>query len=252
MPAGASATYFISDLHLEASRQRIVEAFADFIAHTCENAEAIYILGDLLDSWIGDDHNTPFINTIKAILAARSAGGTPIYFIHGNRDFLLGEKFARDTGIRLLAEQTVIDLYGERVLLLHGDTLCTDDIAYQNFRRKVRDPHWQRRLLRYPLLMRKLTAAYFRYRSRRANADKATQIMDVAEASVRETLDAFEVRKMIHGHTHRPQRHPFVWRGEPCERIVLGDWESHGWYLKADPRGQELVKFAITQPTRPE
>lgn len=245
MAADLAPRYFISDLHLDASRVAVTEAFRTFITEISLDASAIYILGDFVDAWIGDDNHSPYIENIKSLLAARTSSGTSIYFTHGNRDFLIGDKFATETGVVLLEENTVIDLYGEKALLLHGDSLCTSDVAYQNFRKKVRDPRWQRKMLRYPLWVRKLIAAYMRYRSRVANTNKAENILDVSPEAVSLIFSQFEVNKIIHGHTHRPNRHHLEIAGEPCERIVLGDWEKSGWYLRADPKDQELIQFTI-------
>jgi len=236
-------TYFISDLHLEASRPDISEAFQQFLARITGKAEALYILGDFFNAWIGDDDNSTFIAKIKALLAKSTEAGLPIYFIHGNRDFLIGQRFADDTGVVILPEHHIVSLNGEKVLLLHGDSLCTDDTAYQDFRAKVRNPRWQKKVLAYPLFFRRWLAAYMRYRSRNSNSNKPENIMDVCEKEVQQQLCDFEVNTMIHGHTHRPDRHQYP--ASNSERIVLGDWEQKGWYLKADTDGMTLVDFPI-------
>lgn len=244
--AGEAPTFFISDLHLDASRTRITEALRHFLEEIACDAQAVYILGDLFDSWIGDDHNDRYIRSIKKLLADACKNGVTIYFMHGNRDFLIGDGFAADTGAVLLAENTVVDLYGEQVLLLHGDALCTDDQAYQEFRQRVRTPEWRRKILAKPLFVRRLIAAYLRFKSRRANRGKTETIMDVTPQAVIDTFERFKVKKMIHGHTHRPKRHRVQLADADGERIVLGDWGTESWYLRADSTGQELVAFSQT------
>nr|WP_086932248.1 UDP-2,3-diacylglucosamine diphosphatase [Agarilytica rhodophyticola] len=246
MSADSSPVYFISDLHLEASRPLIAEAFKNFLTDTAKDAGAIYILGDLFDSWFGDDNNPKFIRDIKRCIKETAERGVKVYFLHGNRDFLIGEQFAREANLALLDEYTLIDLYGEKVLLLHGDTLCSEDIAYQAYRKKVRSDEWQENILSYPLWVRRLIAAYIRFRSRKANNNKVSEIMDVTTSTVAETFKNHHIKKMIHGHTHRPKKHQLELDNVQHERIVLGDWEEFGWYLRADPQGQELVRFPIT------
>ncbi|MFT5083001.1 MAG: UDP-2,3-diacylglucosamine hydrolase [Lentisphaeria bacterium] len=238
-------TYFISDLHLEASRPAVAEAFFQFLHHTAKNAEAIYILGDFFNAWIGDDHRTPFIDRVKQNLRQCANRGTRIYFMHGNRDFLIGDRFAAETQLSLLDEETVIDLYGHSAVLLHGDSLCTDDIEYQKFRDLVREPSWQNQKLAYPLIVRRAIAAYMRFRSARINSNKRKDIMDVTQKSVDDVLRRTQVNLMIHGHTHRPKRHVFTEEDQQCERIVLGDWDEHGWYLLVQRSGFELISFPI-------
>ncbi len=246
MTADQSPTYFISDLHLEISRPKLTAAFKDFLFNTASDAKAIYILGDFFDAWIGDDDNSAFVNDIKSALKQRASKHTQIYFAHGNRDFLIGEKFAQQANVILLPEEQVVDLYGSSVLLLHGDQLCTDDVDYQAFRKKVRNPAWQNKMLAYPLWLRKLIAAYMRYRSRKAHKNKPAVIMDVAEEAVSAVFKRHDVHKMIHGHTHRPAKHSLKIDGEASERFVLGDWGNTGWYLKADTSGLKLIEFQIT------
>ncbi len=246
MTAGQAPTYFISDLHLEISRPALIAAFKEFLFTTASDAKAIYILGDFFDAWIGDDDNSALVADIKSALTQRSASGTPIYFTHGNRDFLIGEKFAQQANVILLPEEQVIDLYGTFALLLHGDQLCTDDVDYLAFRRKVRNPAWQKKMLAYPLWLRKLIAAYMRHKSRKAHQQKSDEIMDVAEETVSATFKHHKVCKMIHGHTHRPAKHTHVIDGKPSERFVLGDWGDTGWYLKADADEIQLIEFQIS------
>lgn len=238
-------TFFISDLHLDASRKSAIQAFEHFLGSTIKGARALYILGDLVDTWIGDDDHSPFVRQLKVMLAQCSSSGTRLFFVHGNRDFLIGKKFSEDAAVKILDEHKVIDLYGEKVLILHGDTLCTDDLDYQQFRKKVRNPDWQRSILGYPLYVRRMMARYYRYRSQKANGKKSEEIMDVNNDSVIQAFEKFQATTMIHGHTHRPDRHQVDVNGVACERIVLGEWDTSGWYLKVQPDSKELVKFPI-------
>lgn len=245
MSTDLAPTYFISDLHLEASRPAISEAFRHFLFETAQDAKAIYILGDLVDAWIGDDNNSTFSLQIQSWLKQRSDQGTAIFFIHGNRDFLIGEDFAKNTGVTLLPESHVIDMYGSPLLVLHGDQLCSDDVDYQAFRRKVRQPEWQAKMLAYPLWVRKLLAAYMRRKSRKAHKNKSDEIMDVSAKTVGSYFTEFGVINMVHGHTHRPARHRETHNGSECARIVLGDWGKTGWYYRVDADTDELIEFPI-------
>ncbi len=245
MTADLSSTYFISDLHLDPSRPELTQAFHHFLFQTAKSANEIYILGDFFDSWIGDDHNSKLIKQVKSWLTEKSAQGPKIYFQHGNRDFLIGEKFAESTNVILLQEAHVIDLYGVNFLLLHGDQLCSDDIDYQAFRQKVRNPAWQKRVLSYPLWVRKLIATYFRHRSRKAHKMKPAEIMDVTPSTVDAFFNEYNVQHMLHGHTHRPAIHEVRTGESSCRRYVLGDWGNKGWYIKADPSSIELIEFPI-------
>ncbi|MDM3871111.1 UDP-2,3-diacylglucosamine diphosphatase [Porticoccus sp. W117] len=235
-------TLFISDLHLAPERPEITQAFYDFLNGEAREAKELYILGDLFEAWVGDDDPSEFLADIKRQLRSLSDSGTHIYFLHGNRDFMVGKRFAKATGCTLLPEHHVIDLYGERVLLLHGDTLCTDDLAYQKFRRKVRNPLGTWLLGRLPLKKRLQIAADWRNKSMNANSNKSSNIMDVNGDEVERFFNQFGVKTMIHGHTHRPARH----HHDGGERIVLGDWHHHGWVLTADENCLELSSFAIS------
>jgi len=217
-------TLFISDLHLDETRPQILELFTRFLARDARGADALYILGDLFESWIGDDDDAPLAARVATGVRALRDSGTPVYFMHGNRDFLLGESYAEHAGIMLLADPTVIELAGERTLLMHGDTLCTDDTEYQKFRTLVRNPQWQRQFLAKPLAERRAFAAQARGESRKQTALKAAEIMDVNQAAVESAMRAHDVRRLIHGHTHRPATHRFDLDGTSAERIVLGDW----------------------------
>lgn len=236
-------TLFISDLHLEPTRPAITALFLDFLERRAQQAQALYILGDLFEAWIGDDDDAEPGRTVAAALRKLTDQEVPTYFLHGNRDFLLGERFAAATGIQLLPENVVINLAGERVLLLHGDTLCTDDVEYQAFRAQVRDPAWRARTLALPLAQRRALAGQLRETSRQSARQKAADIMDVNPAAVDQALRAHGVRCLIHGHTHRPAIHRWTLDGQPAQRAVLGDWYDQGSVLVCDALGWRLEPF---------
>lgn len=239
-------TLFISDLHLEPQKPLLAQAFVGFIAERTEQIDALYILGDFFEAWIGDDFENPFTDTLINALKSVSNRGIPLFFMHGNRDFLIGERFAEQTGCTILPDPTVVDLYGTPTLLMHGDTLCTDDIAYQQFRKMVRDPHWQQELLSKSIDERLAIAQNLRDVSKEKTGEKTADIMDVNQTEVIKVMQQFKVQHLIHGHTHRPEKHQVVANGIPAQRIVLGDWGSHGWYLSVSESQSDLVKFKLT------
>ena len=218
------ATLFISDLHLDEARPQIVDLFLRFLANEAREADALYILGDLFESWIGDDDDAPLAARVAHALRTLRDSGVSIYFMHGNRDFLLGADYAARAGVELLVDPLVVELGGEHTLLMHGDTLCTDDVEYQKFRTLVRNPVWQAQFLSKPLAERRAFAAQARGESRKQTALKAAEIMDVNQDAVESALRAHAVSRLIHGHTHRPATHRFELDGRAAERIVLGDW----------------------------
>ncbi|HEY8119525.1 MAG TPA: UDP-2,3-diacylglucosamine diphosphatase [Methylophilaceae bacterium] len=230
---------FISDLHLCPSRPHITGQFIAFLQTTAPKAEALYILGDLFEYWAGDDdvddlHHQAVILALRA-LAER---GTQIYFMHGNRDFLLGQGFAKAAGLTILPDPTLFNLYSKRVLLSHGDALCTDDVDYQAFRRQVRDPDWQEAFLQKPLTARKAQIETLRMRSEQEKSYKSESIMDVNVSAVAEIMRSYDYPEiLIHGHTHRPARHQLEVDGHACERWVLGDWYEQGSCLRCDASG---------------
>jgi UDP-2,3-diacylglucosamine hydrolase len=226
---------FISDLHLDDTRPQIVTLFEELLRGTARDAQALYILGDLFESWIGDDDDSEIAGRVARALAELAEGGTAAYFMHGNRDFLLGADYARRAALTLLSDPTVIDLGGERTLLMHGDTLCSDDVEYQKFRGIVRDPQWQRTFLAKPLDERRAFAAQARGESRRHTASTKPEIMDVNSAEVAAAMRRHGVRRLIHGHTHRPATHRFGLDGRGVERIVLGDWYEQSSVLTWPP-----------------
>jgi UDP-2,3-diacylglucosamine hydrolase len=235
---------FISDLHLAPQRPELIEAFHALVRGRARGAAALYVIGDLFDAWLGDDQvKEPIAAGIAAALAGLAASGTLVYLQRGNRDFLLGERFATAAGATLLPDAVVHDLHGTPTLIMHGDQLCTDDIGYQRFRRYWQDPAHRRRLLATPYFVRRGIAALFRAGSRRATANKLEQIMDVNADAVAGALREHRVARLIHGHTHRPARHDLTVDGRACERYVLADWYKAGSYLRVDASGCESVKL---------
>ena len=234
-------TIFISDLHLTESREDITHCFYHFLAtHVTDGCDALYILGDFFEVWIGDDQQTPLQNEIAQKLKAISDSGTPVYFIHGNRDFLLGKKYANRAGITLLPEQAVINLYDNKVLIMHGDELCTQDVSYQKFRKTSRSKWWQLLMLNLPLWLRKKIATSAREKSKKNQQGVPLDIMDVVQSDVEQAMLKHDVRLLIHGHTHRPDIHNFLVNDQPHQRIVLGDWYEQGSFLVVTPQSMEL------------
>jgi len=225
-------TLLISDLHLDPQRPRILDLFADLLAGEARRADALYILGDLFDSWIGDDDDAALAVQVAQATRALRDSGVPIWFMHGNRDFLLGADYAARAGMSLLADPSVVELGGERVLLMHGDTLCTDDTEYLKFRALVRDPRWQAQFLAKPLAERRAFAAQARGESRRHTSAAKPEIMDVNQEAVAAAMRTHGVHKLIHGHTHRPATHHFDLDGRTAERVVLGDWYEQDSVLR--------------------
>ena len=223
---------FISDLHLDETRPHIVDLYTKLLDSDARAATALYILGDLFESWIGDDDDSTLAARVAQATRALRDSGVPVYFMHGNRDFLLGEDYAARAGMTLLPDPTLIEITGERVLLMHGDTLCTDDVDYQKFRTLVRDPNWQRQFLARPLAERRTFATRARGESRKHTAMAKPEIMDVNSAAVAMAMRKHGVRRMIHGHTHRPATHRFDLDGDRAERIVLGDWYEQDSVLR--------------------
>ena len=239
-----TTTLFISDLHLCASRPRINQLFFDFFESAARKADQLYILGDFFEYWAGDDDiDDPFNRSIVRALAALTSSGVAVYLMHGNRDFLIGKAFCQASGAKLLPDPSVIELNGTRTLLMHGDTLCTDDVEYQNFRKEVRDPRWQREFLSQPLAQRKAIIEDLRRRSETEKQTKSRDIMDVTPASVEAVLREHGYPSLIHGHTHRPALHHHQVDGKNCERWVLTDWYEHGGYLRGDANGRTAIRI---------
>jgi UDP-2,3-diacylglucosamine hydrolase len=235
---------FISDLHLTEERPEANERFIALVEGKARHAEALYILGDFFEYWIGDDDLAePFNAVIAGLLRDLTGRGVQVYLMHGNRDFLIGEGFCAATGARLLQDPCVEAIQGEKTLLMHGDTLCTDDLDYQAWRRKARDPAFQAEFLAKPLAERRRAILQMREKSKQVVQEKTAEIMDVNGDAVREALRRHGVRRLIHGHTHRPGRHALEVDGERCERWVLPDWYGRGGYIEVDRRGARLVRF---------
>ena len=240
------ATLFISDLHLDAERPAITEVFGHFLDEEARGAEALYILGDLFEAWVGDDDPSETGRYVAEKLSALRGRGVPVYFQRGNRDFLLGEAYAARAGMSILPDPAVILLHGTPTLLMHGDLLCTGDTAYQQFRAQTRDPRWQAQFLAQPLAARLAFAQQARAASQARHAELQGQgtmeaITDVAPATVASTLARFGVDTLIHGHTHRPAVHALEVEDRACRRIVLGDWYEQGSVLRVDEHGAHLA-----------
>ena len=233
-------TLFIADLHLDESRPAIVEEFLGFLARDARHADALYILGDLFETWIGDDDDAPLAAVVAGALASVGRAGVTVAFLHGNRDFLLGAGYAARCGMTLLPEHIVLEIEGVPTLLMHGDTLCTDDLAYQRFRVQARDPDWQRAVLEQSLSERRALATRARLESERHIGAAIPAVMDVSPATVNAVVARAGVERLIHGHTHRRAMHAFAHPRGNVERIVLGDWYERGSVLRVD---QDGVRF---------
>lgn len=235
-----SRTLFIADLHLCQQEPAITAGFLHFLQREARDADALYILGDLFEAWIGDDDPNPLHQQVADALRALPL---PVWFIHGNRDFLLGRRYARASGMKLLPQEQVLNLYGRSVLIMHGDTLCTDDEGYQRFRRKVQQRWLQTLFLALPLRLRQRIALRMRDGSKEANQQKSQAIMDVNAQAVVEAMQRHQVQWLIHGHTHRPAVHTLTVNGQPAERLVLGAWHSAGSMIEVTPHGLSLIHF---------
>jgi UDP-2,3-diacylglucosamine hydrolase len=233
-------TFLVSDLHVDAAHPEIAQQFLAFLAGEARSANALYILGDLFEAWLGDDDPDPAARAIIAALRSLVDSGVAVYVMHGNRDFLIGERFCRETGATLLDEGTVVDLHGRRALLLHGDSLCIDDASYQRLRRIVRNPLVRWIFRRMSLEQRRRLAHRLRAGSREHVGMAAPEIMDVNAGEVVRAFRDAGVRTMIHGHTHRPAVHDLEVEGAPAQRIVLGDWYTQGSVLEWRDDGVEL------------
>ncbi|HTQ00769.1 MAG TPA: UDP-2,3-diacylglucosamine diphosphatase [Casimicrobiaceae bacterium] len=237
MPSGAP-TLFLSDLHLSPERPEALRAFHAFAAGPAREAAAVYLLGDVFDWWVGDDQmREPFVARIVESLRGIADAGVPLYIAHGNRDFLMGPRLAAAAGATLVPEYVVLDLHGIRTVLCHGDSLCTDDVDYQAYRARMRNPAMQARLLRLPYFLRRIIARWLQRKSRDMKALKPESIMDVAPDTVAATFRRHDAQRMIHGHTHRPARHEVDVDGARRERYVLADWHDRGRYLAVDEGG---------------
>ena len=235
---------FISDLHLTEERPEANERFIELLEGKARGADALYILGDFFESWIGDDDlEAPFNAVIAGLLAELARRGVPVHLMHGNRDFLVGERFCAATGAKLLADPSVHQIEGVRTLLMHGDTLCTDDVDYQNWRRIARSEAWQREFLAKSLAERRRAIVGMREKSKEVVQAKPAEIMDVNDAAVAQAMRAHAVPRLVHGHTHRPGRHALTIDGRAAERWVLPDWYGRGGYLEIGRGAPKLVRF---------
>lgn len=234
-----SHTYFIADIHLSEDRPDITDCFLDFLQHQARQAEALYVLGDLFEYWVGDDDVTAFNQKIARAFKQLSHT-VPVYYIHGNRDFAIRQQYADRAGFSLLPEQQVINLYGKPTLIMHGDELCTLDLSYQKFRKKARSWWWPRLMLMLPLWYRRKVKDEIRAKSKTSKGGLTLDIMDVSQAEVIKQMQQNGVRQLIHGHTHRPAIHQFELAGKAASRIVLGDWYNQGSLLKVSADDTEL------------
>ena len=236
---------FISDLHLQEDRPDITEAFLNFLEETASKSEKLYILGDLFEVWIGDDFQNDFIKEICHALKETNKT-TEIFIMHGNRDFLIGPEFLASSGMKLLSDPYIEEMFGKSVLLMHGDLLCTDDVDYQSFRRTSRDKKWQGEFLSKSLKERQRIAKDLRVISKKATSEKKEEIMDVNPSEVLNTMERSAVNLLIHGHTHRPDSHDIQINNQPAKRMVLGDWDQYGWYIWMDSNSCALNRFSIS------
>lgn len=228
---------------MDANSPEITQQFLSLLDGEARDAEALYILGDLFESWVGDDAPDAEQSAAIAGLKSLTDSGVPCFVMHGNRDFLLGDRFCALSGARLLADPLIVTLYGEQILVMHGDALCTDDKAYQRLRATVRDPGWQRQFLQLSIAGRRALAGAARAGSQAHTAAMQHAITDVNRTSVATALAAAAVATLLHGHTHRPAIHPLTVDGRACTRIVLGDWHTQGSLLRWDRNGPELVSL---------
>jgi len=235
---------FISDLHLSPERPEIIRLFCDFMMQTAPASDRLFILGDFVEYWLGDDDPAPGLQPAFDAMRQLADAGSKIYLMHGNRDFLMGETFAANTGCTLLSDPCIMEIAGEQVLLMHGDTLCTDDIAYQQLREMLRNPAWQADFLAKPMQERVMMAKVLREKSEQEVQAKSMEIMDVNPQAVVNAFTEHHVKRMIHGHTHRPAIHHLDINGADCTRIVLADWYTQGHYLEVTgPDEYRMVDF---------
>jgi len=239
-----SETLFVSDIHLDVKRPTVVDLFNQFLLERAIHADALYILGDLFEYWIGDDAPHHEYQSTFSALKKLSAANIPVYFVHGNRDFLVAKQFAEKTGISLLPEEHVVNVYDQNILLMHGDTLCIDDIAYQRFRKKAHNKWLQWIVLHLPITTRQSLAQRLRDTSTQATAEKHADIMDVNQSAVEAAMQRNNTTILIHGHTHRPGIHNFEVNTVSYKRAVLGDWYTHGSVISINSNGMKLESFS--------
>jgi UDP-2,3-diacylglucosamine hydrolase len=236
-------TLFVSDLHLEAERPDIGKQFQDFLGSAASEAEELYILGDLFEAWVGDDDPNTHYFGIKRALRKLTDSGIPVYFMHGNRDFMVGSGFANETGVQILDDPHKVTMYGQKALFTHGDLLCTDDHQYQKVRNMVRNPDWQAQMRAKPLKERLRIAEEARRHSLEQTLNQSLEIMDVNQDAVEAMIREHNVDILLHGHTHRPAVHDVDLGNRKAKRIVLGDWFRQGWVVRWDTRGPRLEEL---------
>ena len=232
---------FISDLHISETQPEIANQFIDFLENQAQNSDALYILGDLFEYWIGDDDPNPYYEKIVSSLYDFTASGIPTYFIHGNRDFLIGEIFAKKTGVKILKDPSIIKINGEKIMISHGDIFCTDDYEYQNTRKITRNPEWQKQMLEKTIIERKKFAQISREKSRDHTKFLDETITDVNQDEIRKAFETCNVTKLIHGHTHKPAIHDMLINNISHQRFVLGDWYEQGSILNWNKSGPKLI-----------
>jgi len=234
-------TLFIADLHLSGKRPHIIHLFRTFLKNEARQADALYILGDLFEAWLGDDAVPPDMVDVLHDISHLTKSGVPVYVMVGNRDFLLGAEFETMTGCTLLPDPGIVNLYGTDTLLMHGDTLCTDDVDYQAFRKQVRNPQWQQAILARSIEERIQIAREARAESRARTREKSNDIMDVNAQAVENAFRTHGVTRLIHGHTHRPSVHESIVDNKAVTRIVLGDWYDKASILRVTAGTTELT-----------
>ena len=236
-------TLFISDLHLEADRPDIGDQFINFLKTDVMEADDLYILGDLFEAWVGDDDPNTHYAKIKMAIRKVVDKGIPVYFMHGNRDFMIGRQFANETGVEILKDPYPVTMYGQKTLLSHGDAMCTDDVQYQRVRLMTRNPDWQASMLAKPLKERLRIAAEARRQSLEQTINMSLDIMDVNQNEVERVIKEYGVDVLLHGHTHRPDVHTIDLGNRKAKRIVLGDWYTQGSVVRWDLRGPRLQEM---------
>tara|TARA_B100000900_G_scaffold372494_1_gene352447 strand:- start:1428 stop:2153 length:726 start_codon:yes stop_codon:yes gene_type:complete len=236
-------TVFLSDIHISDQHPEISKHLEEFLLEEGSKTDAIFVLGDLFEYWLGDDDPNPLFREIKQLLKRLSDKNISIFFIHGNRDFLIGESFAEETGCHILNDPHIIDLCDKRVLISHGDMFCTDDKEYQLFRNQTRDPAWKEFILSKSLSFREEFAKQARLESSKHISSNKNEIMDVNKDEILKMYEKYNVDIIIHGHTHRPAIHDVFFNGRNCQRIVLGDWYEQGSILKCDETGFDLIEL---------
>ena len=239
-------TLIVSDLHLDRSHPAITAQFREFLGAQARGADALYVLGDLFEAWLGDDDPCPHKASVMDAFADLTRAGVALYFMHGNRDFLLGAGFCERTGGTLLTDPTVLQVEGRRALITHGDALCTDDVPYQQLRALVRDPRLQRRFLALGLGARAALAGEARQGSQAHTSTQLMALRDVNDEAVRATFARAHVDLIVHGHTHRPAVHTLIVEGRQCTRVVLGDWYRAGSYVRLSDEGAQLIEIPRT------